>query len=79
MLVEAYSLPNRSREQLMNNLGITAFKAREIETGLNKYNPMQAVKAISLLREYDSRAKGAQGNAVPDADLLSELAYKLMH
>lgn len=79
LLVEAYSLPNRSREQLMNNLGITAFKAREIETGLNKYNPMQAVKAISLLREYDSRAKGAQGNAVPDADLLSELAYKLMH
>lgn len=79
LLVETYSLHDRSRESLLKNLGITPYKLRELQVGISKYTPMQAVRAISLLREYDGRSKGTQGNGTSDSELLRELAYKLMH
>jgi len=32
-----------------------------------------------LFRAYDAKAKGFESKSIPDAELLKELLYKIMH
>ena len=79
-LVIAYSQKDRSQKALSDYLGLkNYYQWKDIEAGLSNFSPIQAVRAISYLREYDGKSKGANGNSTDDGELLRELIYKLLH
>ncbi|MDD4823315.1 MAG: DNA polymerase III subunit delta [Bacteroidales bacterium] len=79
-LVIAYSQKDRSQKALSDYLGLkNYYQWKDIEAGLSNFSPIQVVRAISYLREYDGKSKGANGNSTEDGELLRELIYKLLH
>ncbi len=79
-LVIAYSQNDRSQKALSEYLGLkNYYQWKDIEAGLSNFSPLQTVRAISYLREYDGKSKGAYGNSTSDGELLRELVYKLLH
>lgn len=79
-LVIAYSQKDRSQKALSDYLGLkNYYQWKDIEAGLTNFSPIQVVRAISYLREYDGKSKGANGNSTEDGELLRELIYKLLH
>lgn len=80
MLVIAYSQKDRSQKALTDYLGLkNYYQWKDIEAGLSNFSPIQAVRSISYLREYDGKSKGSNGNSTDDGELLRELVYKLLH
>ncbi|MDD2526175.1 MAG: DNA polymerase III subunit delta [Bacteroidales bacterium] len=79
-LVIAYSQKDRSQKALSDYLGLkNYYQWKDIEAGMSNFSPIQVVRAISYLREYDGKSKGAYGNSTEDGELLRELIYKLLH
>lgn len=79
-LVIAYSQKDRSQKALSDYLGLkNYYQWKDLEAGLSNFSPIQVVRAISYLREYDGKSKGANGNSTEDGDLLRELVYKILH
>lgn len=69
---------DRSDSGLMKALQLkTPYALREIRTGMQAYNSMQCIKAISALREFDCKSKGINsfGN---EYMLLKDLIFKIM-
>ena len=60
-------------------LGIAPFRLRELVTGAKNYNALKTMQIISELRTFDAKSKGFESRGIPDAELLKELLYKIMH
>ena len=43
-----------------------------------EYSTASLIKIISILREFDARAKGVD-NSVQEAELYKELVYRILH
>ena len=66
------------RGEILSQLGINPYFAREYDTALRNYPMRRTMKVISLLREYDYKSKSnARGNA-SDGELLTELISKIL-
>jgi DNA polymerase-3 subunit delta len=59
-------------------VGIHPFFMRDYESASTRYSFSKVVSVIGLLREYDMKSKGLN-NVAPDAELLRELVFKIMH
>jgi DNA polymerase-3 subunit delta len=71
---------NKSKSQLMAVLGLKwEMQIVDYMEALKNYTPRKTMENVSLLREYDARAKGFQNSSVPPGKLLIELLFKLMH
>lgn len=77
-IVIANFLPDKSDTSLMKSLGLkNSYALRDFRNGMRSYNPGQSVRAVSLIREFDTKSKGI-GSMQKDYDLLLELIFKLL-
>jgi DNA polymerase-3 subunit delta len=65
--------------KLASMLKIHPFAAKEINRHKRKHPPKVVSRNFSILREYDLIAKGVNKGSTPDAEIMRELVYKLMH
>lgn len=75
-----YSIENKSNQgEVAQKLGVSPFFLNDYLTAARNYPLQKAILAISLLREYDLRSKGARGGTTENGELLRELTYKILH
>jgi DNA polymerase-3 subunit delta len=70
---------DRSKQNLASTLKINPFFVKDYESAAHRYSASQLVEIISLLREYDMRSKGYNGNTIPESELTRELVFKILH
>jgi DNA polymerase-3 subunit delta len=52
---------------------------KDYEAAARRYSAARLVEIISLLRIYDMRSKGYEGNTTPASELTRELIFKILH
>jgi DNA polymerase-3 subunit delta len=75
-----HSIQNKSNTgEVAQKLGVSPFFLNDYLTAARNYPLQKAILALSLLREYDLRSKGARGGTTDNGELLRELTYKILH
>ena len=72
-------LVDKSQFAVASELGIAPFRVREYADAAKNYNAFKTMNIFSLLRTYDAKSKGFESRGVPDAELLKELLFKILH
>ncbi len=70
---------DKSKQKLAATLKVNPFFVKDYETAAKHYSAGKLVRIISLLRTYDLRSKGYNGNNIPDGELMRELIFKILH
>lgn len=78
-LMLAHYCLDKSINGLMAELKISYPQAKDLSVALKNYNGWKAMSIISLIREYDSRCKGARDVSLNDVEALQELLYQITH
>ncbi len=78
-LLLIHYLKDRSRQNVVTALKINSYFVPEYEAAAQRYSAAKLLEVISLLRDYDMRSKGYNGNTTPPGELLRELVFKILH
>lgn len=79
-LLICYYAKDRSESGLMTALGLRmSYQVKDYLTGMRNYSAMKVFRLIGDIRLTDARSKGVENPSTPDADLLRELLYKILH
>lgn len=77
-LVICHFVPDKSDSAMMQAAGLkSSYALKDIKSGMRKYNPAQAVRAIHYIREFDTKSKGVESYQ-NEYDLLTELVFKII-
>ncbi|MEI7422045.1 MAG: DNA polymerase III subunit delta [Prolixibacteraceae bacterium] len=75
-----HSIENKSNtSEVAQKLGVSPFFLNDYLTAARNFPLQKAILAVSLIREYDLRSKGARGGTTDNGELLRELTYKILH
>ena len=75
-----HSIENKSNTgEVAQKLGVSPFFLNDYLTAARNFPLQKAILAVSLIREYDLRSKGARGGTTDNGELLRELTYKILH
>ena len=78
-LLKYHYLPDKSQSAVAAALGINPYFVKEYEFASRKYSAAKIIQIISILREYDLKAKGVGSSSASDGDLMKEMVYKILH
>jgi DNA polymerase-3 subunit delta len=78
-LLKYHYLTDKSPTAVSTALSIHSYFVKEYELASLKYSAPKIIQIISILREYDLKAKGVGNTSTSDGDLLKELVYKIIH
>ncbi|MDF1574700.1 MAG: DNA polymerase III subunit delta [Bacteroidales bacterium] len=70
---------DKSKQNLASVLKVNPFFVKDYEMAARRYPAARLVEIISLLRIYDMRSKGYEGNTTPEGELTRELVFKILH
>ncbi len=70
---------DKSKQNLAAILKVNPFFVKDYEMAAKRYSAARLVEIISLLRVYDMRSKGWEGNTTPEGELTRELIFKILH
>ena len=70
---------DKSKQNLAATLKVNPFFIKDYEAAARRYSAAKLVEIISLLRIYDMRSKGYEGNISPTKELSRELIFKILH
>ena len=76
-----HHLADKSRNNIASALSINPFFVGDYQQAAANYSSGKVVSIISILREYDLKAKGVDNNGTsfPDGELMKELVFKILH
>ena len=76
-----HHLEDKSRNNAAAALSVNPFFLPDYQTAAKNYPVRKLLSLISVLREYDLKAKGVDSNTtnVPDGELMKELVFKILH
>jgi len=74
-----HQIKDRSRNNVASILSVSPFFVGDYQTAAGNYNLRKLMQIISLLREYDMKAKGVGSASPDDGALMKELIFKIMH
>lgn len=74
-----HQLTDKSRNNVASALSVNPNFVKDYEFAARNYNPKKLIPIISLLREYDLKAKGVDNVSTDDGELLRELLFKILH
>ncbi|MBN1462311.1 MAG: DNA polymerase III subunit delta [Paludibacteraceae bacterium] len=77
-LLQYHYTDNKNPASVASELGINPFFVKDYETASKNYSASKCMQNISLIREFDAKAKGVKSRA-SNGELLKELVFKLMH
>ena len=78
-LLVYHQLKDKSRDGVAKGLKVNPFFVQDYIRAGSNYPMGKLVKVISLLREYDLKAKGVDSANVEESDLLKEMIYRILH
>jgi DNA polymerase-3 subunit delta len=78
-LLMLHYLKDRSKQNVAKTLKVNPYFVNDFENAAGRYSAGKLVQIISLLRTYDMRSKGYEGDTTPPGELLRELVYKILH
>ncbi len=74
-----HQLKDKSDENAARVLGIRPFFVKEYRSAAQHYGYSKCTAVISLLRQYDMKAKGVDNESTGEDELFKELVYKILH
>ncbi len=72
-------LKDKSARNVASSLKIHPFFVKDYVQAANRYSSGKLIDIISLLREYDLKAKGVNNLNAPEGELYKELIFKILH
>jgi DNA polymerase-3 subunit delta len=74
-------LPDKSKNSAASALSVNPFFVADYQQAAKTFPPGKVISVISLLREYDLKAKGVDNNALfaGDGELMKELIFRILH
>ncbi len=70
---------DKSKQNLAATLKVNPFFIKDYEAAARRYSAARLVEIISLLRIYDMRSKGYEGNSTRASELTREMIFKILH
>jgi len=70
---------DKSKQNLASVLKVNPFFVKDYEAAARRYPAGKLVEIITLLRTYDMRSKGWEGNSSSGGELTRELVFKILH
>jgi DNA polymerase III subunit delta len=74
-----HHLADKSRNNAASALSVNPFFINDYQLAANNYKPARIAMIISLLREYDLKAKGVDNVSATDGELMKELIFRILH
>lgn len=76
-----HQLEDKSKNNVAAALSVVPFFVGDYQAAAANFNTLKLISVISLLREYDLKAKGVDSNSTsfPDGELMKELIYRILH
>jgi len=74
-----HSLPDKSRNNAASVLSVNPYFVQDYQTAAGNFKVAKLIYIISLLREYDLKAKGVDNISASDGELMKELVFKILH
>jgi len=72
-------IEDKSRNGAASALSVNPFFIQDYQAAARNYPPAKVIQVISLLREYDLKAKGVDNVSASDGDLMLELVFRILH
>lgn len=72
-------LPDKSQNNVAAALKVNPFFVKDYTLAAANFSPGKTMDIISLLRQYDLRSKGFDGNSTDEGELLKEIVFKIIH
>jgi DNA polymerase III subunit delta len=74
-----HQLPDKSRNNVASALSVNPFFVQDYQVAAGNFKLNKLILIISILREYDLKAKGVENASTPDGELMKELVFKILH
>lgn len=74
-----HQLKDKSQQNVAAALGVHPFMVKEYQEAAKNLGFGKLSRVISILREYDMRAKGLNNESTPESELMREMVYKILH
>ena len=74
-----YYLKDRSKQNVAAALKINPYFVSDYAEAARRYKATKVAQIISILREYDMRSKGYNGDTTAEGELLKEMVFKILH
>jgi len=78
-LLKYHYLSDKSQSAVASAIGVNPFFVKDYEMASRKYSAPKIIQIISLLREYDLKAKGIGNSSASGGELMKEMIYKILH
>jgi DNA polymerase-3 subunit delta len=78
-LLQYHGLKLKDKMNVAKSLGVSPYFVDDYVTAAKNYPMRKVSQIIGLLREADVKSKGVGANGMPQADILKELLFKIMH
>lgn len=78
-LLQYHGLQSKDKMNVAKSLGVNPYFVNDYVTAAKNYPMRKVSQIIGLLRDADVKSKGVGANALPQADILKELLFKIMH
>lgn len=72
-------LPDKSRNTAAAALGVNPFFMTDYQLAAKNYSVPKLVNLVSVLRDYDLKAKGLDNASASDGELMKEMVFKILH
>jgi DNA polymerase III subunit delta len=72
-------LPDKSKNSVASDLSVNPFFVSDYQQAAKNFPVGKIMTIISILREYDLKAKGVDSAQVGDGELMKELIFKILH
>ena len=77
-LMMTYYAPEKTERGISEFLGIR-WGVSDYIKAMQNYRAIHVMEILHLIRLADAQSKGAEGATLPDAEIMRELLYKIMH
>jgi DNA polymerase-3 subunit delta len=78
-LLKYHYLNDKSQFAAASAIGVNPFFVKDYEMAARKYSAPKIIQIISILREYDLKAKGVGSTSASGGELMKEMINKIIH
>ena len=78
-LLKYHYLIDKSQSAVASAIGVHPYFVKDYEMASRKFSAPKITQIISILREYDLKAKGVGSSSSSDGDLMKEMMYRILH
>ena len=79
-LMLAYYAPQKTEAGIATQLGLrNQWQSKEYMIAMRKFSGVKVMQIIAAIRQCDAQSKGFKNSSIPNADLLKELIYYILH